>query len=218
MLKRGVITFVFDDGYEKVYQNAVPLLRQHHMPAVFAIPIDGDKLTKAEQRAIRPWPDWLPLAKEGFEIASHSVSHPNLTTLQPTELDRELAESSRKLSATTIVYPGGAVNDEVADIASQYYTAGRTVHYGIETLPPREPMRLRSYNFSRNNWSLLKANLLVIWAFITNSWLIETFHMIDEDDDQMLHTVKTSQFSRHLNFVNKLPVAVKTISEVVTNH
>lgn len=218
MATRGIISFVFDDGYELVWQNAVPLFRQHRLPAVFAIPLDGKKLEKTEQRAVRPWQQWLPLKEEGFEIASHSVTHPNLKKVSDEQLDYELVESVKALGATTLIYPGGAVDDRVAQAAARHYTAGRTVHYGFEKKRPNNPMMLKSYNFSRNNFSVMKANALALWAFMTDTWLIETYHMVDDHDADMVHTVKTRDLARHLAFVARLPVEVKTIQAVTTGN
>lgn len=215
MRKRGYVSIVFDDGYEAVYQNAIPILRRYRLPAVIALPLDGSKLAKTEHRAVRPWTAWLDLVKEGFEIASHSVTHSNLTRLSSLDLTFELSESARQLKAVTLVYPGGAVNDEVASQAARVYQAGRTIHYGFESVPPREPMRLRSYNFSRNNFSVLKANLLALWAWLTDSWLIETYHLIDDTDQTMVHNVPTAAFARHISFLAKMPLHVKTIKDII---
>lgn len=215
MTKRGVITFVFDDGYQRVYQNALPPLNKYNMPAVFAVSLDAPELTKEKEfRKIRPWQDWLPLRRQGHEIASHTVTHPDLTKIDATKLDQELQQSARLLNATTLVYPGGAYNDEVVRAAGKYYTAARTITRGFESLPPQDVMCLKvKKNYSRNNFSVLMANQRALWACLTNSWVIETYHMIDNDDQQMVHTVKTSDFAKHLSFVSRLPIAVKTIRD-----
>ncbi len=217
MLKRGVITFVFDDGYEKVFRNALPLLNKYGLKGVFAVPLDTPHLAKnLRQRQLRPWPKWLPLREQGHEIASHCVTHPNLTTVSEQQLRQELKKPASLLKAATIVYPGGAFDNRVVKAARQYYRAGRTVVRGYEAAPPRDPMRLKVMaNYSRRNFSVLKANARAVRACLTNSWVIETYHMIDEDDRQMVHAVKTEDFARHLKFVSKLPVAVKTISQIV---
>lgn len=213
---RGVITFVFDDGYERVYHNVLPLLREYKIPAVFALCIDAHTLEKAEHRAIKPWQQWADIVKEGHEIASHSVTHPNLTKVSDEKLDTELRESAQKLGASTLVYPGGAVDERVAVAASRFYTAGRTVHYGFEHVPPQDCMRLKSYNFSKKNFSVARVNLLALWALISNSWLIETYHMVDGNDSKMLHSVMTDALEKHLSFVSRLPIETKTIREVIT--
>lgn len=216
MKPRGVITFVFDDGYEQVYRNAVPLLDKYQLKGVFALPLNGKKLEKNEQRKIRPWQQWLDVRTRGHEIASHSVSHTNLTHLSPDALEQELRQSQEALQATTLVYPGGGFNDAVSQAAQTYYRAARTVVRGLETIPPKNPWQLRSVNWRRTNFKPWKANLFVLWAYLTNSWLIQTFHMVDDDDTHMVHTVRTSDLDKHLAFVAKLPIYVKTIREVTT--
>lgn len=217
-MPRGVITFVFDDGYKRVYELVLPLLRSFNLPAVFALPIDGAKLQRTEQRAVKPWPEWLPIQKEGHEIASHSISHPNLKNISDEALETELRESAKILDASTIVYPGGAFDERVIKTAAQYYTAGRTVLYGFETLPPRMPLALQSYNFSKNNFSVVRANTLALWACITGRWLIETYHMIDDKESAMVHSVVRNDLKQHMGFVKRLPVAVKTIRSVMETY
>jgi peptidoglycan/xylan/chitin deacetylase (PgdA/CDA1 family) len=217
MKPRGVITFVFDDGYERVYQNAVPLLDKYGLKGVFALPLDGKKLERNEHRSVRPWQEWLGIRERGHEIASHSVNHINLTQLEPSALEHELKHSKETLNATTLVYPGGGFNPGVAQASTKYYRAARTVVRGFETLPPKNPYQLKSFNWRRGNFTVWKANLLAVWAHITNTWLIETFHMVDDNDTQMVHTVRTRDLDKHLAFVARLPVKVQTIHEVISN-
>ena len=219
---RGVITFVFDDGYERVYKNVLPILNKHNMPGVFALPLDGSAVEKSERarenpfQPIRPWQEWLAIQHEGHEIASHSNTHPDLTTLTEHELNSEIAYPAQTLNATTFVYPGGGHNDTVVEATKAHYAAARTVLRGFETLPPKNPWRLKTFNFSRNNFTLLKANMFAVWAYLTNSWLIETYHMIHDDTSEMVHTVKTNDFKKHVAFIARLPIAVKTIKDITT--
>ncbi len=218
MTPRGTITFTFDDGYEAVYQNALPLLERYNFKGVFAIPLNYQKVEQTEGAKVRPWPDWLPIRERGHEIAAHSVNHVNFTKLSPPELNQELQEPKNKLGAATLVYPGGAFNDAVIEAAEKYYSAARTVVRGLEGIPTANGMQLKSFNWTRNNFSPAKANLLALWAYCTNSWLIETFHMIDDHDTKLVHSVKTTDLDKHLKFVSKLPVYVRTIQEVISSH
>ncbi len=213
-MTRGVITLVFDDGYQNVFDNAVPLLRANGLHAVFALPLNGSRLQRNRESAIKPWPQWLSLGAEGHELASHSVNHTDLTKISQAELERELREPSQSLGATTLVYPGGAFNTTVVNAARAHYTAGRTVIRGFETIPPRDPMRLQSFNFTIRNFSVWKANVLAAWTFLANSWLIETYHLVD-DDGVLKHRVRTRDLKKHLEFIARLPVSVRTIREVV---
>ncbi len=212
---RGVITLVFDDGYRQVFSNVVPLLERLAVPAVFAVPLNGNGLEQKTKRRLQPWPSWLALKNAGHEIAAHSVTHRDLTTLKAQELADELAAPVQALQATTLVYPGGAHNEAVRAAAGKYYQAARTVKRGFESLPPTDAMQLKSFNFSKRNFSVWRANCLAVWAWLTNSWLIETYHMVDDHDRELVHSIATADLARHLKFVRKLPVAIKTITEVM---
>lgn len=215
MKPRGIITLVFDDGYEKVYKNVLPILRKLNMPAVFALPTNDKTVKQTSASKIKPWPEWTHIKKDGHEIAAHSISHIDLTGFNQAELEHQLQQPAEQLNAATIVYPGGAHNDEIIKQARKYYSAGRTVLKGFEKISPVDPMRLHTYNFTKNNFTVAKANMLALWAWLTDSWLIETYHMVDNQKTNLLHAVRTDQLNKHLSFAKKLPLSVKTIQEVV---
>lgn len=216
MNKRGIVTFTFDDGYQKVFETVSALLEKYQMRGVFALALNHAEIERTEKRPVTPWQEWMKIKSRGHEIAAHSVNHVNLTQLPPEQLDQELREPQEKLGATTLVYPGGAYNDQISAIAKQFYSAGRTVVRGFEKTSPQNPLQLKSYNWTRHNFSVPKANLLALWTYLTNSWLIETFHMIDDNGTDLIHSVKTSDLDKHLKFVSKLPLHVGTIQEIIS--
>lgn len=212
-MTRGVLSFVFDDGYTSILTDVVPLLTRYSVPGVFAVPLLPHGLV-ADGIAMTPWQQWLPLTSQGHEIAAHSRRHVDLTTLSPIELEAELAEPQTLLHATTLVYPGGAVNAVVRQATQRHYRAARTVQRGFEHLPSHDPWQLRTINWSQRNWSLPKANAFALWAWVRNLWLIETYHLVTDQPTTLAHTVPLREFARHLAFVARLPVAVKTIRDV----
>lgn len=85
----------------------------------------------------------------GFEIANHSLTHPNLPDLSPADLAREIGDSRRLLQewfkqpVRGFCYPFGTWNPAVKDAV---YAAGhvyaRTVVQSGEMLPSAEPLEL----------------------------------------------------------------------------
>lgn len=214
MNKRGCITFVFDDGYDDVYRSVVPLLEKYKLRGVFAIPLESTKLAQETRLTIHPWSEWLSVRKKDHEIAAHSVSHTDLTTLTEPELLRELQEPAQILQATTLVYPGGAHNDNIVEVTKQYYKAARTVLKGFNSIPAHDNYRLKTYNFTKTNFSVFKANALAVWAYITDSWLIETYHVVSPTASPLLHSTLLADFEKHLRFIKKIPLANKTIRDI----
>ena len=76
----------------------------------------------------------IELEKDGFEVFSHTVTHPKLTTLSEENLKKELIESKAALekilahSVNTISYPHGAHDKKVTNAAKESgYELGFTI-------------------------------------------------------------------------------------------
>lgn len=152
------VAITFDDGYLSVFEKGKPILDRFDMPATVFLPTKfGDGGTPMSWPGIDHWLetpardelvpfDWSiarQLVEDGWEIGSHTVSHPRLTQLSDNDLQRELQESRQKcqeaigISCHSIAYPYGDTNARVASAARD---AG--YRYGA-TLPtdawPRNP-------------------------------------------------------------------------------
>lgn len=213
MKTRGAITLVFDDGYKAVYEEVLPLLASYNVHAVFAVSLGARKIAGEDVAASS---DWLAIAKRyGHEIAAHGIDHTDLTTLSDTELDTELTQPAEELGATTIVYPGGAHDQRIVAKAKEIYTAGRTVIRGLETLPPKDPMRLATVNFTKRNFSPVRANVHALRAFVQNRWLIETYHMVRSRPSSLMHSALLDDLDAHLDFITSLPIKITTIQDIL---
>ena len=78
------------------------------------------------------WDQWRQVAEQGHEIGSHSVYHPDLTTLSEADLRWELSESQITInqnipsqSCVSFAYPSAECNDLVRAVTSEYYIAAR---------------------------------------------------------------------------------------------
>jgi peptidoglycan/xylan/chitin deacetylase (PgdA/CDA1 family) len=81
------VVLTFDDGYREDFTNVRPLLRRYHWPGVLNLAVQNvldRKLTVPQVRA---------LAASGWEIDAHTLTHPDLTTLDAAELRRQVAGS-----------------------------------------------------------------------------------------------------------------------------
>ncbi len=152
------VAITFDDGYRSVLDHAFPLLSEFGFPATVFVPTSLVGLPDPmswpgidrweggpHEDELRPmsWDELRRLRDAGWEIASHTRSHPKLPELGDADLHAELAESrevcSRELGATcrSIAYPYGAFDDRVVDATRQAgYEAA-----GIVGLGPPDPLR-----------------------------------------------------------------------------
>lgn len=143
-----VLAVTFDDAFASVKEYAAPILARHGAPATVFAPtrfVDGGahlewpgvahwKQTEfAGELAAMDWSDLRRLADSGWEIGSHTCTHPPLTGLDDEALTGELADSRARCAkelgraCRSIAYPYGDVDERVAAAAAAagYETGAR---------------------------------------------------------------------------------------------
>jgi peptidoglycan/xylan/chitin deacetylase (PgdA/CDA1 family) len=134
--ERRVVSVTFDDGYRSVLELAKPILDRHGYPGTLFVPTDwpdADRpmdwrgidrwLGTPHEQELTPltWPELRELAAAGWEIGSHTCSHPLLTELEEQALARELRDSKARIEAelgrrcSSLAYPYGGVDARVAN-------------------------------------------------------------------------------------------------------
>jgi peptidoglycan/xylan/chitin deacetylase (PgdA/CDA1 family) len=152
------VAVTFDDAYRSVIERALPVLSRHGVPATVFAPTayvgDGERIAwsalskwagtsfEAELECMS-WDDLRTLSEAGWEVGSHSATHPDLTELGDAELDAELTrsraacEEELQRPCPSLAYPFGAHDQRVADRArAAGYEAAVTLDSGI-AIPPR---------------------------------------------------------------------------------
>jgi len=120
------IIITFDDGYEDNYITAYPILQKYNMKAsIFVVTNDIDTSGMLTTGQIKE------LSDSGIvRIYPHTASHTDLTTLSSDEIENEFKESKEKIYEITgkdvnvISYPEGLANDDVFNIAENYFNVG----------------------------------------------------------------------------------------------
>ena len=127
------VVLSFDDGYHSDVANALPVLASRHWPGVLNLEVRNLKPVWG----IRP-PGVRKLVAAGWEIDSHTLAHPDLTTVDAARLEEEVAGSRRAIRARFHVpvnffcYPAGRYDDRVvAAVQHAGYLAATTTRYGL---------------------------------------------------------------------------------------
>lgn len=128
------VLLTFDDGYDNFYQEALPVLLKYGFTAtVFVVSGYVGKKNSWDagitQLTHMGWDKLREISNLGFEIASHTDTHPDLTKLSPKELKRELDFSKKMIEdkigkpVNYLSYSFGRHSKLVRDCAKEIYTA-----------------------------------------------------------------------------------------------
>jgi peptidoglycan/xylan/chitin deacetylase (PgdA/CDA1 family) len=92
---RKAVVLTFDDGYRDFYTEALPVLKQCGFTATIFLATDRIRETPAriEGADYLTWSDARELHSEGIRFGAHTVTHPDLRSLGPDELEQELGRS-----------------------------------------------------------------------------------------------------------------------------
>jgi peptidoglycan/xylan/chitin deacetylase (PgdA/CDA1 family) len=127
------IVLSFDDGYRSVYLSGFPVLKRLGWPGVINLAVKNDR----HSWGLRPWVV-RTLIRAGWELDSHTINHPDLTTVGATQLREEVAESRQILRRQFHVpvdffcYPSGRYDNAViAAVQAAGYLGATSTRYGL---------------------------------------------------------------------------------------
>jgi len=191
-----VVSLTFDDAYQDQWLYGVPLLRLHGFNATFyVITSDSD----VPYKCCMSWRELDTLQGQGDDIGSHTIHHPNnLTMLTNSQITQEVCGSRRDMVSNGIqnpvsfAYPDGIDNATAESIVRHCGFTNARAGGGIsnsdftpsapyiETLPPKDPMAVRTIAVDGAN----PEKLADLEGFVTaaaaaaagGGWLPITFH------------------------------------------
>jgi peptidoglycan/xylan/chitin deacetylase (PgdA/CDA1 family) len=131
-LPRKPVVLTFDDGYRGDFTIADPLLRARGWPGVLNLEVAKVVHGDLTPRMIRR------LLADGWELASHTLTHSDLTALDSRRLEHEVAGSRRWLrrwfgvDVDFFCYPSGQYNRGViAAVRASGYLGATTTQPGL---------------------------------------------------------------------------------------
>ena len=158
----------FDDGFQSVYENALPALVARKIPAT--IFITAGYIGLPAGWADEPWdptPDEPLMTEEQIRslpgewitVGSHSMTHPELCSLDDAQIEMELVESKRRLQSITgrpVSIFSVPYNRGDARVAKKVMEAGYTKLFGGMAEPNAGPDAgyVRRIRVSPSDWGV----------------------------------------------------------------
>jgi peptidoglycan/xylan/chitin deacetylase (PgdA/CDA1 family) len=216
---RGIVTVTFDDGWQNQYTNALPILNQLGIKSTFYI-ISGE---------LNDTPDYMTstqvkdLYTQGNEIGSHSVSHPDLTTLTATQLTNQMKNSQSTLQTligapvTNFAYPFGAYNATTIAEGQKYYATQRSVDRGLNTRDNLDLTKLKIQEIDSDTTNA-QVQAWIDQAVTENAWLILCYHEIANTPavaDDALYTTKIADFQAQMTYLKGSGASVQTLKSAL---
>lgn len=129
------VCVTFDDGFENLIENAIPVLEQLGVPAtLFVVPGNWGRNPmwrmprghpEADERLMDEAQIQTLVKDRGFQVGSHTLTHTDLLSLPMIEVCRELSESKVVIEntlgvpITAVAFPYGACNDSIINEAAK---------------------------------------------------------------------------------------------------
>ena len=172
-----MVSITFDDGWQSVYDRALPLLNEH-----------GFRSTQYVNASSIETPNFMTAAEvqqmheAGHEIAAHSYEHLDLTSIATSRLDEEMRRSEEALAAAglgtdDLAPPYGRSDPQVDWYASKYFQIMRGTDDGINTRQNLKPHDLKVLYVTDETTPDKLAEALAETSRM-NGWLILVYHQI----------------------------------------
>jgi len=218
----GAVVFTFDDGTPD-HAAAAKALVDHGFRGTFFIITDC--LNAQTSRSCLTPAQVQALSQAGHDVESHSVTHPDLTTLGASALTSQLVNSQSYLRGLTgtqarhFAYPYGAHNANVETQTAKYYKTGRIYlsNPSVASIPTllaqsgTNPTLVPGLGVMKVT-TLTTAEGYLDYARTHNVVLVLVFHEIVAKRGDAYSWTPT-QFNALLDYAVSTNVAVKTMTQ-----
>ncbi len=138
--KQPSVALTFDDGYEDILKNVIPLLAKDLIPATFFVVADPNNINRSELRndkRVLTLKKIKDLKGDLFSIGSHTMTHIDLKNVSLERGVKELNNSKRVLESVLktkikyFAYPKGFYTEQIVSKAGKIYHASFGTQPGV---------------------------------------------------------------------------------------
>ncbi len=239
--KPGAVTITFDDGTYGIYRYGLPILTKYHLPATVGVIVNriGDHplLTGDVDGLLTHYLSWSQLTEmlqAGWEIASHSLRHRNLSRIKrDADILEDLRESKQILEEKlgrpvfTFHYPFSGHSVRVQRLVEQAnYQFARRGGNHYNNYRTFNPYFINSFTVL-NEQQPTTAELIRLLQKGRNQWTVLMYHHIFPQDSREMKILQDHQvdhtysvtpelFERHARIIRNTGYYVGTIADVAS--
>lgn len=224
LYKEPLITITFDDGWETTYTIAAPILMHDgiHSTQYLVTSLLGDPayLSLDQVRALQ---------QHGQQIACHTVSHPDLTKITPTELNYQLQGCQQYFAQKhfgniqDFAAPYGHTNPAVIAGIEQVFRSERNTDGDLSNGVTDADVNVSSNTNPHNiigvtvhdNTTVAQLKEAVDYTKAHNGWLVLTYHQAEEAGSK--YSLRADSLKKQLDYLSGTSVRIVTIGQVMDN-
>ncbi len=210
---RPIVTLTFDDTWESQYTNGMPILNKYGMKSTYHV-LTGSLnefayMTDSEVNAIK---------LNGDELAAHTMTHRDLTTLSASEVTAELSQPiaymQQHYGVTPVNFatPYGSYNDSVVNKIKQYYRSHRSTDAGYNVKNNFNIYNIKVQNITAQT-TLAEYNNWLTQAAQQKAWLVIVYHQVDTSGDT--YSVTPKNLDAQLQAIKSKGLVVETTNQAL---
>ena len=191
VLRKGIVSFTFDDGYKSQYSGIKLLAEKGITGTVYPSSLTIEE-GNAEYMTVKELQELVNYY--GAEVGVHHATVYDQMTAEElrehwTQYQQIIKENGLG-DGKHMAYPGGLHPAEVVQLAKGFFVSCRTI-YGLthaETYPPADDYRLRaisSISAASGGYNVEYIKDKIDRAMAAGAWLILVFHRIEEGNTTM---------------------------------
>ena len=223
LFNEPLLSVTYDDGWESIYSQAMPILQRNGIRTTQYV-LSG--VEKDEQ--YMSWDQIAAMQTAGHEIACHSVSHPDLTTLDDKHLREQIKGCKTDLttrfgSVTNFASPYGAETGHTVNEISKVFASQRNANGELGDGITDEDVNTRA-NFSRydiigitvrGDTTIDQLKAVLEYAKAHNAWVVLTYHQADDEDSKF--ALDITKMTKQLEFLSKSDIRIVTVNQALAS-
>jgi len=136
----------FDDGYQTVYTEAIPVLQRYGLSATVFLTVGekgpvnpSDRLPSLQGRTMLTWHEIGEMQQWGITFGAHTLTHPDLTRLSVDRVEAEVCDSKAIIEdalgapVPCFAYPYGRYDKRSREIVRQHFACACSDRLGLIT-------------------------------------------------------------------------------------
>jgi len=223
LFQEPLLSVTYDDGWESIYTHAIPILQQNGIQTTQYV-LSGT----ADDAAYMSWAQIGSMQQAGHEIACHSVSHPDLTTLNDADLKKQVKGCKDTLttrfgSVTNFASPYGAETGHTVNVISKTFGSQRNTNGefsdGIDDNDVNTAANFSRYDIVgitvRHDTTIEQLQQLLDYTRTHNAWAVLVYHQADEQESK--YALDVTQMKKQLEFLSKSDMRIVTVNQALAS-